>query len=145
MAISQLVNECSQLFQEKEELMLQGEFDTDLTSLISSSDALKEIIALSIDEIYRSKPVLEKEVGGFEVIDHLIEAFASSMYAKYYDQSLPKHKSILRLIPEEFEVQLNEAESVYESLQVIIDFISGLTDSHAVRLYQIISGSRLAV
>ncbi len=145
MAISQLVSECSELFQVKEEEMLEGSFDTDLTSLIPSADALSEIIQLSINKIYRSKPVLEKEAGGFEVIDHLIEAFASSMYAKYYDQSLPKHKSILRLIPEEFEVQLDEAESVYESLQVITDFISGLTDSHAVRLYQIISGSRLVV
>ena len=145
MAISKLVTECSELFQEKEEAMLEGSFDTDLTSLIPSAGALSEIIQLSINKIYRSKPVLEKEAGGFEVIDHLIEAFATSMYAKYYDQALPKHKSILRLIPEEFEVQLDEAQSVYESLQVITDFISGLTDSHAVRLYQIISGSRLVV
>ncbi len=145
MAISQLVGECSKLFQEKEEDMLRGTFDTDLTSLIPSAKAMNEIIGLSIERIYRSKLVLEKEAGGFEVIDRLIESFATAMYAKYFDSPQPKHKSILRLIPEEFIIQLDNAESVYESLQVIIDFVSGLTDSHAVRLYKTISGYRLAI
>ncbi|GAB4248095.1 MAG: deoxyguanosinetriphosphate triphosphohydrolase [Ekhidna sp.] len=145
MAISQLVTECSKLFQEKEEEMLEGTFDRGLTGLIPSANAMNEIIELSIDKIYRSKPVLEKEVGGFEVIDHLIEAFATAAYANYFDKPLPKHKSILRIIPEAFTVQLDDTSSVYEALQVIIDFVSGLTDTHAVRLYQTIKGYRLPV
>ena len=145
MAISQLVIECSKLFQDKEEDMLKGAFDTDLTGSIPSAPALNEIIELSIGKIYRSKPVLEKEAGGFEVIDHLIEGFSTAMYSYYFDEPLPKHKSTLRLLPEEYLVQLEEVSSVYDSLQIIIDFISGLTDSHAVRLYKTIKGYQLPV
>lgn len=145
MAIGQLIQECSEAFKVHEKAMRQGDFDNDLTSLIPSASALKKIIKLSIDKIYRSKLVLEKEAGGFEVIDNLIEAFAGAVYASKFDHPLPKHKSILRLLPEEYDVQLGGAQSVYEALQIVIDFISGLTDSHAVRLYKTINGYRLPV
>ncbi|MEM7297214.1 MAG: deoxyguanosinetriphosphate triphosphohydrolase [Bacteroidota bacterium] len=145
MAISQLVSECTQLFQENEEKMLEGTFDKDLTSLIPSAPAMKKIIDLSIHKIYRSKLVLEREAGGYEVIDNLIEAFATSVYSKYFGDPLPKDKSIMRLFPEEYEVQLQDDSSVYEALQVVIDFVSGLTDSHAVRLYKTIKGYHLPV
>lgn len=142
MAINQLIAECSQIFQDKEEDMMDGNFDADLTSLIPSSPILKKIIQLSIEQIYRSKLVLEKEAGDFEVIDHLMERFAIAAYYNYFDKPLPKHQSTLRLIPEEYKVQLDSSKSVYELLQIIIDFISGLTDTHAVRLYKTLNGSR---
>ncbi|MEP1034365.1 deoxyguanosinetriphosphate triphosphohydrolase [Ekhidna sp.] len=145
MAIGQLILECSDAFITNEEAMLDGSFDSDLTSMIPSAAAMKKIIDLSIEKIYRSKLVLEKEAGGYEVIDNLIEAFATSVYADKFDHPLPKHKSILRLLPEEYEVQLKGAETVYEALQIVIDFVSGLTDSHAVRLYKTIKGYRLPV
>lgn len=145
MAIGQLIQECAEAFIEHEEQMLEGSFDTDLTSLIPSASTLKAIIGLSIEKIYRSKPVLEKEAGGYEVIDTLIESFATAVYKTYFDQPLPKHRSMLRLLPESYDVQLKEELTVYESLQVVIDFVSGLTDSHAVRLYQTIKGHRLPV
>ncbi len=145
MAIGQLIIECSELFQLREEDMLKGAFDQALTGIIPSAKALEEIIKLSIEKIYRSKLVLEKEAGGFEVIDYLIEAFTSAMYAVHFDNPLPKHKSTLRLLPEEYRIALQSSQSTYDSLQIINDFISGLTDSHAVRLYQTIKGFRLPV
>ncbi|MEQ8907250.1 deoxyguanosinetriphosphate triphosphohydrolase [Ekhidna sp.] len=145
MAIGQLIQECSEAFIDNEEKMLDGSFDTDLTSLIPSAPSMKKIIDLSIEKIYRSKLVLEKEAGGYEVIENLIESFATAVYADKFDKPLPKHKSILRLLPEEYEVQLEESNSVYEALQIVIDFVSGLTDSHAVRLYKTIKGYRLPV
>lgn len=145
MAISQLVSECTQIFEENEDKMLDGSFDTDLTSRIPSADVMKEIIALSVDKIYRSKLVLEKEAGGYEVIDHLIESFAEAAYQYRFGEVLPKHNSIYRLLPEASVIELQQSESVYELLQVVIDFVSGLTDSHAVRLYKTLKGYHLPV
>jgi len=145
LAISQLIQECTDIFIEKEEEILKGTFDKDLTSLIPSAGAMDEIIQLSIEKIYRSKLVLEKEAGGYEVIDHLIEAFTAAVHAKYFDNPLPKHQSILRLIPDEYMVELKDTETVYDALQIVIDFISGLTDTHAVRLYKTIKGYHLPV
>ena len=145
MVIHKLVGECTSVFEKYEEEMLNGSFDKALTSLIPSSKALGEIIDISIQKIYQSKQVLEKEAGGFEVIDFLIEAFATSMFHVHFDSPLPKHKSVLRLISDEYAVQLKSSSSVYDSLMIINDFVSGLTDSHAVRLYQTIKGFRLPV
>ena len=145
MAISQLISQCSDIFRNKEADMIIGDFDSGLISLIPSSKILDKIIELSTVQIYHSKSVGEKEAGGFEVIDYLIEAFAISAYFHSFDSPSPKQKSTFRLLPEEYKVLLNEQNSVYEMLQVIIDFVSGLTDSHAVRLYQTLKGFRLPV
>ncbi len=145
MAISQLIFECSTVFEENEEKMLDGSFDSALTSLIPSAETLDLIIKLSIDKIYQSKQVLEREAGGHEVIDHLMEAFVVAAYYSKFEEAKPKHSSTLRLLPEEYLVQLDGEISVYETVQIIVDFISGLTDSHAVRLYQTIKGFRLPV
>lgn len=145
MAIGKLIQECSELFTAKEEEMMNGSFDKALTGLVPSAHTLNEIIELSIDKIYRAKQVLEKEAGGYEVMDHLIEAFATSAYQSCFEKPLPKHESILRLLPEEYLVQLENEPSVYSLLQTVIDFVSGLTDTHAVRLYKTLKGYQLPV
>ena len=145
MAIGQLIHECSKVFEENEEAMLTGDFDKSLTSLIPSANSLKQIIDLSIQKIYQSKQVLEKEAGGYEVIETLVESFTTVAYHQCFEKPLPKHKLLLRLLPEEYIVQLNNDLSTYQMLQIMIDFISSLTDSHAVRLYKTIKGYRLSV
>lgn len=145
LAIGQLIHECSTLFAQKESEMIDGSFDEAITGLIPSSQTLDQIIKLSIDKIYRAKQVLEKEAGGYEVIDNLIEALATAVYYDRFEKPLPKHKSVLRLLPEEFTVQLDDSVSVYDALQIVIDFVSGLTDSHAVRLYKTLKGYQLPV
>ncbi|MEM9895971.1 MAG: deoxyguanosinetriphosphate triphosphohydrolase [Bacteroidota bacterium] len=143
MAIGQLIKECSQAFEQHENDMLSGKFDTDLTSLIPSSEALKAIIKLSINKIYRSKLVLEKEAGGFEVLDHLLSAFCEAAYRFTKDELSPRQQSTLRLMPQEYRLQLEKQQSIYEVLLITCDFVSGLTDTHAVRLYKTIAGLNL--
>lgn len=145
MAIGQLIKECSETFLKNEPAMLNGSFDESLTSLVPSFAVLKEIIDLSIKNIYRSKQVLEKEAGGYEVIETLVETFSMAAYHQRFEKATPKHRSVYKLIPEEYSIQLKESGTPYDLLQIVIDFISSLTDSHAVRLYQTIKGYRLPV
>ncbi len=145
LAIGQLIKECSDVFNDNEEKMLDGSFDKSLTGLIHSAGVMEQIIALSIEKIYRSKQVLEKEAGGYEVIESLIEAFATAAQQVHTNSSLPKHQSIFRLLPQSYTHQISRSKSTYQVMQLVIDFVSGLTDSHAVRLYQTIKGYRLSV
>lgn len=145
MTINQLIKECSEAFKQEEQHMLDGSFDSALTSIIPSSKHLNNIIDLSIEKIYQSKQVLEKEAGGHEVIDQLMDAFCEAAYHYKKGSSKPKHLSVFKLLPEEFEVQLSTELSMYEIIQIVIDFISGLTDSHAVRLYRTIKGYQLPI
>jgi len=148
LSIHQLIIECVDLFLEKEEAILAGEFDGALTDHIPAAKALSEISALSIEKIYRSKQVLEREAGGFEVIGRLMEAFCLAAYHKYYDKDnfTPRMKSVFRLLPQASTDKLDKPGiSLYDSLLIVMDFISSLTDSHAIKLYKTIYGFSLPV
>ena len=141
MAITQLVKECSEIFQLNEPEILGGAFDKALTDCIPSADIFSEITDLSVEKIYRSKPVLEKEAGGYEVIAKLMEAFCMAVYYSRFETPQPRHESLYRLLPQEHQLELEkEGLSVYESLQLVTDYISSLTDRYAVSLYKIVYG-----
>jgi dGTPase len=148
MAIGKLIRETVDVFLENEAEMLDGSFDKALTDLIPSSNTLEEISYLSVKKIYRSKQVLEREAGGFEIIGKLMEAFCIGAYNKVFDEKMftPKQKTILRLLPENHAIKIGTAnQSVYELLLVMTDFISSLTDSHAIKLYKTIYGFSLPI
>lgn len=141
MAITQLVSESSTIFQDNEPGILKGDFDKALTDCIPSSNIFSEISELSVEKIYRSRPVLEKEAGGYEVIAKLMEAFSMAVYHYRFETSQPRYESLYRLLPQEYQLELQKEElSVYESLQLVTDYISSLTDRYAVALYKIVFG-----
>lgn len=146
MAIGQLIDECVQAFKDHEEDMLPGAFDKALTDIIPSSKSLAEISNLSVEKIYRSTPVLEKEAAGFQVLEGLLEVFSRALNHKYYQTELfsGKDKSILRLLPEEFPLEgWGEQVNPYPLLRVLVDFISGMTDKYALSLYRRVKGISL--
>jgi dGTPase len=146
MVIGQLIKETVDVFLLNEEKMLSGEFDQAITELIPASNTLKEISSLSVKKIYRSKQVLERETGGFEIIGKLMEAFCCGAYHKYYqpEKLTPKQKTVLRLLPDNILVSMDtKNQSIYDLLLVITDFISSLTDRHAIKLYKTIYGFSL--
>lgn len=141
MAITQLVNQCSVLFKTKEPEILEGSFDNALTDCIPSAKILTEISTLSVEKIYRSRPVLEKEAGGYEVIAKLMTAFCLAVYHCQFEKPQPRHTSLYQLLPQEYQLELErKGLSVYESLQLVTDYISSLTDRYAVNLYKIVYG-----
>lgn len=148
LAINQLITESAALFLQEEEAIRTGFFDKALTDHIPSSEALQEISRLSIKKIYRSKQVLEREVGGFEVIGKLMASFCTVMHSRLFDQDgfTPRKRAVYRLLPESIQVKLeHEGLPVYDALLTITDFISSLTDSYAIKLYKTIYGFSLPV
>ena len=141
MAISQLVSECSEFFQQNEEAILLGHFDQALTDSILSSSVMKKISEHSVKKIYRSRQVLEREAGGYEVISKLMDRFCVAAYHKIFGKAAPRDKTICALLPEEFQLQIEkEGITVYQTLMFITDYISSLTDRYAMRLYKIVNG-----
>ena len=147
LTIHQLINECVACFVDNESGILSGDFDKSLADEIPSSGTLNRIIKLSVDKIYRSRQVLEREAAGFEIIEKLMQAFCEAMYNKYYGSQThnPRLRAIYRLLPDEYQELLSREQSLYNRLQLIVDFVSGLTDKSAVNLYKNISGYALPV
>ncbi|WP_375584618.1 dGTP triphosphohydrolase [Cyclobacterium xiamenense] len=143
MAINQLIEETDQVFRESEPLLLTGAFDQALTDRIPSAEALKEISNLSIEKIYRSQPVLEKEAAGYQVLEGLMDTFGTALYHYHFcsDQFSGQNRSILRLLPD--ELTLVPTQSAYVLLRGLLDFVSGMTDKYALSLYRRVKGISL--
>ncbi|MFC3416513.1 dGTP triphosphohydrolase [Algoriphagus hitonicola] len=143
LAIGELIEETVEAFIQYEESMCKGNFDKALTDIIPSAKALQLISEISVQKIYRSKIVLEKEAAGFQVLEGLFSVFGQALYHQFYqtEQFSGQDKSILRLLPEDFPLKGWGAEvNPYPLLRSLIDFISGMTDKYALNLYRRVKG-----
>ncbi|MFY0685868.1 MAG: dNTP triphosphohydrolase [Cyclobacteriaceae bacterium] len=141
MTIGQLIQECVEKFLDVEDQLLDGTFDSALTDTIPSAATLNEITKLSVKRIYRSKQVLEREASGYNIIEKLMLAFTHAAYHMNKAKPNAKHHAHYRLIPSHIQSQLEKPDNTnYRLLQIVNDFVSGLTDGSAIRLFKIIGG-----
>lgn len=142
LAINILIGQVVDHFVEKEEDVLVGDFDAALIEGIDASAALAAIKQVSINRIYRSRVVLEKELAGFEVMEGLLSTLVQAIIEFTDNKELLRTKTLLRLLPEELTMALSRNE-LYSNLRVTLDYISGMTDSHALAMYRRIKGMSL--
>lgn len=146
MAIGELIDQCVELFLNKEEAILSGDFDQPLTEMIEGKLMLKSIKKVSVEKIYRSRTVLETEAAGFEVISGLLEAITTAVYNYRYapHQYSSQMKSMIKLLPPDFQEKLaTPSLPIYEILMAAIDIVASMTDSYAISFYRKIKGISL--
>lgn len=142
-AISELVKELAEVFLDNEDEILLAKLGDELISLIPAAKALEEIEKLSVEKIYRHRTVVEREAAGYEVLGGLLDAFINS-FNEWLDGNIkPKNRTLVNLLPKRIFQYANPDTEIYERLLMIIDFISGMTDSFAVSLYRKIKGISL--
>ncbi len=143
MAISSLIQQTVEVFLDHETDLLNGSFDRSLTGNIPAHAILTDIQEISLEKIYRSHTVIEKEVAGFEVLNGLLSAFAEPVFLQASGHPLNWRKSgLLRLLPADTREELR-GQNPYEAMLTLLDFISGLTDSRALALFRNIKGISL--
>ena len=140
-AISELVSELAKVFLDEEKNILKGKFENDLISEIKRAKALKKIKNISIEKIYRSRGVVEREVAGYEVLGGLLDTFINSYNEAYEGKTSAKNKAVYELLPKRITEEI--PNDLYLRLLRIIDFVSGMTDSLAVSLFRKIKGISL--
>lgn len=142
-AISELVKELAEVFLEHESDILSAKLNDELISLIPAAKGLAEIEKLSVEKIYRHRTVVEREAAGYEVLGGLLDAFINS-FNEWLDGNIkPKNRTLVNLLPKRVLLNANSETDIYERLLMIIDFISGMTDSFAVSLFRKIKGISL--
>ena len=141
LAIGDLMDECSSLFLSKEEDILSGTFDQALADHCPSKEALQKIIDVSRTKIYQARQVVEIEAAGHEVLPGLLEEFTKAGHYLMQNQKSRKYLNLQLLLPKEVYLEITaHPENVYLMLRNVIDFVSGLTDRHALSLYRKIKG-----
>lgn len=142
-AISELVKELAEVFLDNEIEILSAKLNDELISIIPAAKGLNEIEKLSVEKIYRHRTVVEREAAGYEVLGGLLDAFINS-FNEWLDGNIkPKNRTLVNLLPKRILSGADSKTEIYERLLMIIDFISGMTDSFAVSLFRKIKGISL--
>ena len=141
LAIGDLMDECSSLFLANEDAILAGKFDQALADHCPSRDALKKIIKISVEKIYRARTVVEIEAAGHEVLPGLLQEFTTAGWYLMNGTKSRKYQNLQLLLPEDIRSDIErQPGQVYGMLRLITDFVSGMTDRHALSLYRKIKG-----
>jgi len=138
--IGLLESECVRVFCDHEDEILSGTFEGSLISHISpmAQEAYHQCSQLSVERIYRSKPVLDVELSGYQIIQTLMEQFIEAAVHpdRFYSRQL------IGRVSSQYHISAPDLET---RLMAVIDYISGMTDVYALDEYQKISGISLPV
>ena len=144
MAIGKLINDAVDVFLDHEADILEGKFDKALTDLGSYQKELKQIIDISIKKIYRARHVVEIESAGFEVLPGLLGEFTKAAEQAVKNNQARKYTNLMCLLPPEtLQVIQSNPDNTYLHLREVIDFVSSMTDRHALSLYRKIKGFQI--
>ncbi|WP_460612219.1 dGTP triphosphohydrolase [Hymenobacter seoulensis] len=136
--INRLVQQAARLFADRAEDLLRGRSDEPLVQQLEGWEQLQHMHQLTTKHLYQSRPVLETEAAGFEVLAGLLDAL---LHATFDPQESPRSQKMLQLLPEQFRAVGPQAQmSAYEQIVLLTDYLGGLTDQNASRLYRAISG-----
>lgn len=142
MAINTLAQSCASFYLDVENDLRSGKLDQSLSDLIPEADILNKISKFSIPRVYNSEAVLEIQAAGFKVLPGLMEIFLSAAEEARLHNGKPKNpadKNNWELFKRRTEIQ-STPESYYDTVMLVIDFVSGLTDRHAIALYRKLTG-----
>ena len=133
-----LIKECTQVFIDNEEAILDGAFEGALIKHISSplNEAYQQCSKVAFEKIYRSRDVLDIELAGFHVISTLLELMIDAVQSpeKAYSQLL------INRVSSQYDIK---APTLYGRIQAVLDYLSGMTDVFALDLFRKIKGNGL--
>ena len=139
--IGKLVTELATLFAQHAPAILSGTYDQPLIKELACWTDLQEVQRLSINKLYHSRPVLEIEAAGFEVLGGLLDAFLCAVFDANQGH---RSRKLLLLLPAQFRAEGYQAHvSAYEKILLLTDFVAGMTDQNALSLYKTIKGIEL--
>ncbi|WP_417396214.1 deoxyguanosinetriphosphate triphosphohydrolase [Gimesia chilikensis] len=148
-AMQALIDECHEVFIANLDAILSGEFSNSLIDESQLIDLYENIQSMVRETAYKNHRVLAVELAGFRVIGGLLDIFVPAILQPHKSE----HKKLIELIPNsylshEYEHHPTVKDSLnnltaYQRVLRITDYISGMTDSFAVDLYQKLSGIKL--
>ncbi len=140
LAISTLIKDATRIFEENETEILKGNFDAALLDKSAYKAQITDIINLSIQKIYQSSEVLEKELAGYKIISDILEVYTTALINKKEGQETSYDKLLIRSLPEKYQ---NTDTTVYHLLLNTSCFVASLSDSAAVYIHNKLMGKQL--
>lgn len=140
LAINTLINEAVDLFMTHEDDILNGSYSKALLDQSRYEAQIKDIIKLSVENIYQSNEVIDKEIAGFKVINELLHIFTTAIFNNFEGQLSSYDKLILKVFPKNISFK---KDSLYDNLLSVCFYISKLSDRNAILTFNKLKGNHL--
>tara|TARA_R110002072_G_scaffold260722_12_gene419309 strand:- start:2156 stop:3502 length:1347 start_codon:yes stop_codon:yes gene_type:complete len=140
LAINRLITEAISIFIKNEEQILKGEFNQSLLEKSSFQAQINDIIKISVQKIYKSREVIDKEIAGYKILLTLLDAYTQAVENSFYSKS--SHYDKLLLEDLDFLVMQGEP-TLYDFLMNTCTHIAGLTDSNALLIFNKLYGKNV--
>jgi dGTPase len=124
-----------------ERKILAGEFGRDGANLLGKTahySDLSEIKKITKERVFQSDVVLPREIAGYETIAGLLDAMGTALEKHQRGGIGDRERKLLMYIG----IDPNVLSDKYKALLAFADYISGMTDSFAIKQYQIVKGIR---
>lgn len=138
LTISTLINETVTLFMKHEEAILNGTLDKSLLDMSKYKAQIKDIIKVSVENVYQCDEVLHKEIAGFKIIDGILDVFTDTIYNYHQGTLSDYHKLILKLFPETLNL---DDGNLYYGLIGICNHIAKFSDRKAILTHKKLRGT----
>ncbi len=140
LAISTLIGDAIEVFVNNEAAILEGTFNVALLDKSKYTAQINDIIDLSVNKIYRSQEVLEKEIAGYKIISDLLDVYSTALVRIHKGSASNYDRLVVKMLPG-FYQQTNK--TIYKILLDTCCYVASLSDSAAVHLHNKVMGKQL--
>ncbi len=137
LAIGALINDAVDIFMANEDAILNGSFDCGLLDKSKYDAQIKDIIKISIENVYQSEEVVDKEIAGYQIINKLLGVYTTAVNNSYNGTASNYDKLILTRLPETINFK---SDDLYQRLLAVCHYVSLLSDSKAIQNFKKIEG-----
>ncbi len=140
LAINTLIEDAARIFIEREDDILAGKMETALLDESKYKAQIEDIIQLSVERIYRSQEVLEKEIAGYRILSDILEVSTGALMRNREGSASNYDKLMINSLPEMYR---KTEGTPYELLLRASSYVASLSDGLAVHIHNKITGKQL--
>lgn len=140
LAINTLISDASEVFIKNEEAILNGTFNVSLLDKSAYTAQIKDIIQLSVDKVYKSQEVIEKEIAGYKIISDILDVYTQALVQAKDGNASNYDTLLIQTLPDYYQ-QTNV--SLYTIVLNTCCYVASLSDSAAVHIHNKIMGKQL--
>ena len=137
LAIGALINDAVDIFMKNEDAILSGTFDCALLDKSKYEAQINDIIKISIENIYQSEEVIDKEIAGYQIINKLLAVYTTAVNNSFNGKASNYDELVLKRLPETINFS---TQNLYERLLAVCHYVSLLSDSKAIQNFKKIEG-----
>jgi dGTPase len=148
-----IIRSVIQAFQNSYEEIMAGRFQDELIAICSAAPFAGALRSIAKKHVYSSREVLTLELAGHNAIRGLLDLFVPAAIASLSNEPSAYHERLYKIISSNYEyvhrldaqgnVRPKNGVTLYEKLQLVTDFIAGMTDSYVIDLYQRLRGLKI--